>query len=93
MDEHIVFSELQRNYCTVQVLYSTLPAVNTFTVQSLTDVSIIDHTACVCCSLAEYVATGLIEVISPPASFYPDMASLKQTLGDPVERVRSGRTK
>ena len=31
--------------------------------------------------------TGLIEIISPPGEFYPDMASLKQTLGDDMERV------
>ena len=30
---------------------------------------------------------GLIEIISPPAEFYPDMTSLKQTLGDDMERV------
>uniref|UniRef100_A0A2R5LNF2 Putative alpha-13-mannosyl-glycoprotein 4-beta-n-acetylglucosaminyltransferase b n=1 Tax=Ornithodoros turicata TaxID=34597 RepID=A0A2R5LNF2_9ACAR len=36
----------------------------------------------------EYVESGLLEVISPPASFYPDMDKLKQTLGDPLERVK-----
>nr|CAD7398394.1 unnamed protein product [Timema poppensis] len=34
------------------------------------------------------VESGLIEVISPPVSYYPDMESLQQTLGDPPERVR-----
>ena len=33
------------------------------------------------------VDIGLIEIISPPAEFYPDMTSLKQTLGDDMERV------
>ena len=26
--------------------------------------------------------SGLIEIISPPGDFYPDMAGLKQTLGE-----------
>ena len=34
-----------------------------------------------------FIDTGLIEIISPPGEFYPDMASLKQTLGDDMERV------
>ncbi|XP_063239914.1 alpha-1,3-mannosyl-glycoprotein 4-beta-N-acetylglucosaminyltransferase A-like isoform X2 [Bacillus rossius redtenbacheri] len=36
----------------------------------------------------DQVESGLIEVISPPASYYPDLDSLQQTLGDPLERVR-----
>ena len=28
-----------------------------------------------------FVDTGLIEIISPPGEFYPDMSGLKQTLG------------
>ena len=31
---------------------------------------------------------GLLEVISPPSSFYPDMNSLRITLNDPIERVK-----
>ena len=31
--------------------------------------------------------SGLIEIISPPAGFYPDMSSLKQTLGNIVEKL------
>ncbi|PSN35353.1 Alpha-1,3-mannosyl-glycoprotein 4-beta-N-acetylglucosaminyltransferase B [Blattella germanica] len=37
---------------------------------------------------SEQVESGLIEVISPPASYYPDMDNLRETLGDPPERVR-----
>uniref|UniRef100_A0A0P4W976 Alpha-1,3-mannosyl-glycoprotein 4-beta-N-acetylglucosaminyltransferase B n=1 Tax=Scylla olivacea TaxID=85551 RepID=A0A0P4W976_SCYOL len=36
----------------------------------------------------EHLESGLLEVISPPESFYPDMNNLRQTLGDPMERVR-----
>lgn len=32
--------------------------------------------------------SGLLEVISPPAEFYPDMDNLKLTFGDTKERVR-----
>lgn len=35
-----------------------------------------------------YVENGLIEVISPPASYYPNMDNLKITLNDPLERVK-----
>lgn len=36
----------------------------------------------------EHLESGLLEVISPPESFYPNMDKLRQTLGDPMERVR-----
>lgn len=34
------------------------------------------------------VSAGLIEVVSPPASFYPDFSLLKSTFGDSKERVK-----
>ncbi|XP_065171770.1 alpha-1,3-mannosyl-glycoprotein 4-beta-N-acetylglucosaminyltransferase B-like [Atheta coriaria] len=34
------------------------------------------------------VDSGLIEVVSPSVSYYPDMDKLRSTLGDPLERVR-----
>lgn len=37
---------------------------------------------------SQYVESGLIEVLSPPASYYPNMDKLKITLNDPPERVR-----
>uniref|UniRef100_A0A2P2HXG7 Alpha-1,3-mannosyl-glycoprotein 4-beta-N-acetylglucosaminyltransferase B n=1 Tax=Hirondellea gigas TaxID=1518452 RepID=A0A2P2HXG7_9CRUS len=39
-------------------------------------------------NLAEHVKSGLIDVVSPPSSFYPDFNSLRRTLGDPLERVK-----
>ena len=30
--------------------------------------------------------TGLIDIISPPSEFYPNMTSLKQTVWEPLER-------
>lgn len=35
-----------------------------------------------------YVENGLIEVLSPSSSYYPDMEKLRITLNDPPERVR-----
>merc|ERR1719308_676154 len=35
----------------------------------------------------KHLESGLMEVISPPLEFYPDMTALKQTLGDDMERV------
>ncbi|XP_066287060.1 alpha-1,3-mannosyl-glycoprotein 4-beta-N-acetylglucosaminyltransferase B-like isoform X2 [Branchiostoma lanceolatum] len=34
------------------------------------------------------IESGLLEIISPPAGFYPDLDSLKETFGDPRERVK-----
>ena len=36
----------------------------------------------------ESVESGLLEVIAPPANFYPDMDHLKLTFGDTKERVK-----
>ncbi|CAH2223347.1 alpha-1,3-mannosyl-glyco 4-beta-N-acetylglucosaminyltransferase A isoform X1 [Pelobates cultripes] len=33
------------------------------------------------------ISSGLIEVISPPATYYPDLSNLKETFGDSKERV------
>jgi alpha-1,3-mannosylglycoprotein beta-1,4-N-acetylglucosaminyltransferase A/B len=35
-----------------------------------------------------YIENGLIEVLSPPASYYPNMDKLRITLNDPIERVK-----
>lgn len=37
---------------------------------------------------SSYVENGLIEVLSPPASYYPNLDRLRQTLNDPPERVK-----
>ncbi|NXN07675.1 MGT4B acetylglucosaminyltransferase, partial [Indicator maculatus] len=34
------------------------------------------------------VQSGILEVISPPASYYPDLSNLKKTFGDSEDRVR-----
>ncbi|XP_065205041.1 alpha-1,3-mannosyl-glycoprotein 4-beta-N-acetylglucosaminyltransferase B-like [Planococcus citri] len=36
----------------------------------------------------EEIESGLIDIISPPSSFYPDFDKLPTTLSDPMERVR-----
>lgn len=35
-----------------------------------------------------YVENGLIEVVSPPASYYPNLDKLRITLNDPPERIK-----
>jgi len=35
----------------------------------------------------QHLTSGLLEVISPPSEFYPDMTNLRQTLGDDMNRV------
>ncbi|XP_066435171.1 alpha-1,3-mannosyl-glycoprotein 4-beta-N-acetylglucosaminyltransferase A [Eleutherodactylus coqui] len=37
---------------------------------------------------ATEIGSGLVEVISPPATYYPDLTNLKETFGDSKERVR-----
>ena len=32
--------------------------------------------------------SGILDIISPPAEFYPNWTNLRQTLGDPLERVQ-----
>lgn len=36
----------------------------------------------------EYLDNGLIEIISPPSSYYPNWDKLRITLNDPIERVK-----
>ncbi|KAK8772221.1 hypothetical protein V5799_024534 [Amblyomma americanum] len=38
--------------------------------------------------LKEHVESGLLEIISPPQSYYPNMDELPETLGDPLTRVK-----
>ncbi|XP_030306544.1 alpha-1,3-mannosyl-glycoprotein 4-beta-N-acetylglucosaminyltransferase-like protein MGAT4D [Calypte anna] len=39
-------------------------------------------------SFPREIQSGVLEVISPPASYYPDLSNLKKTLGDSENRVR-----
>ncbi|XP_029936257.1 alpha-1,3-mannosyl-glycoprotein 4-beta-N-acetylglucosaminyltransferase A isoform X1 [Myripristis murdjan] len=52
----------------------------------------IDYVQSVVASLEKEFSTelssGLLEVISPPAAYYPDLSNLKETFGDSRERVR-----
>ncbi|NWZ27226.1 MGT4B acetylglucosaminyltransferase, partial [Asarcornis scutulata] len=34
------------------------------------------------------IQSGVLEIISPPASYYPDLSNLRKTLGDSEDRVR-----
>jgi len=37
---------------------------------------------------SEHLQSGLLEIISPPPQFYPDLTRLEETLGDSMDRVR-----
>jgi len=37
---------------------------------------------------SEHIDSGLLEIIAPPATYYPNLTNIRQTLGDPLERVR-----
>ena len=37
---------------------------------------------------SKQIDVGVLEVISPPAEFYPNLTALRQTLGDEQERVQ-----
>ncbi|KFV05041.1 Alpha-1,3-mannosyl-glycoprotein 4-beta-N-acetylglucosaminyltransferase B, partial [Pterocles gutturalis] len=39
-------------------------------------------------SFPKEIQSGVLEVISPPASYYPDLSNLKKTFGDSEDRVR-----
>uniref|UniRef100_A0A8C5T0Y0 MGAT4 family member D n=1 Tax=Malurus cyaneus samueli TaxID=2593467 RepID=A0A8C5T0Y0_9PASS len=39
-------------------------------------------------NLQKVIQSGVLEVISPPASYYPDLSNLKKTFGDSEDRVR-----
>uniref|UniRef100_A0A8C3JSB0 MGAT4 family member D n=1 Tax=Calidris pygmaea TaxID=425635 RepID=A0A8C3JSB0_9CHAR len=39
-------------------------------------------------SFPREIQSGILEVISPPASYYPDLSNLKKTFGDSEDRVR-----
>ncbi|MEE6461481.1 hypothetical protein FKM82_001299 [Ascaphus truei] len=39
-------------------------------------------------SFPKEIQSGVLEVISPPASYYPDLTQIKETFGDSKERVR-----
>ncbi|XP_074847808.1 alpha-1,3-mannosyl-glycoprotein 4-beta-N-acetylglucosaminyltransferase A isoform X3 [Carettochelys insculpta] len=34
------------------------------------------------------ISSGLVEIISPPSAYYPDLTNLRETFGDSKERVR-----
>jgi alpha-1,3-mannosylglycoprotein beta-1,4-N-acetylglucosaminyltransferase A/B len=36
----------------------------------------------------KYIEMGVLDVISPPPEFYPNMTNLKLSLGDKLERVQ-----
>lgn len=54
-----------------------------------TDLAFVTETAkSIKASFAPQLESGILEIMSPPAEFYPDMGGIRQTLGDSLERVQ-----
>uniref|UniRef100_A0A663NB64 MGAT4 family member D n=1 Tax=Athene cunicularia TaxID=194338 RepID=A0A663NB64_ATHCN len=71
------FSEEQKNDCVIIIF---IAEVNAEYVNSVAE--------SVKTSFPREIQSGVLEVISPPASYYPDLSNLKQTFGDSEDRVR-----
>ncbi|XP_010150381.1 PREDICTED: alpha-1,3-mannosyl-glycoprotein 4-beta-N-acetylglucosaminyltransferase A-like, partial [Eurypyga helias] len=70
-------SEEQKNDCVIIIFVAE---VNTEYVNSIAE--------SVKSSFPREIQSGVLEVISPPASYYPDLSNLKKTFGDSEDRVR-----
>ncbi|XP_010175492.1 alpha-1,3-mannosyl-glycoprotein 4-beta-N-acetylglucosaminyltransferase B [Antrostomus carolinensis] len=70
-------SEEQKNDCVIIVFVAE---VNAEYVNSVAE--------SVKTSFPREIQSGVLEVISPPASYYPDLSNLKKTFGDSEDRVR-----
>ncbi|XP_015481100.1 alpha-1,3-mannosyl-glycoprotein 4-beta-N-acetylglucosaminyltransferase-like protein MGAT4D isoform X4 [Parus major] len=70
-------SEEQKKDCIIIIF---IAEVNTEYVKSIAE--------SVKTSFPREVQSGVLEVISPPASYYPDFSNLEKTLGDSEDRVR-----
>ncbi|OXB62933.1 hypothetical protein ASZ78_006868 [Callipepla squamata] len=70
-------SEKQKNDCVIIIFVAE---VNAEYVNSVAE--------SVKASFPREVQSGVLEVISPPASYYPDLSNLKKTFGDSEDRVR-----
>uniref|UniRef100_A0A8C8B5U4 MGAT4 family member D n=1 Tax=Otus sunia TaxID=257818 RepID=A0A8C8B5U4_9STRI len=66
------FSEEQKNDCVIIIFVAEV----SFIAESVKT------------SFPREIQSGVLEVISPPASYYPDLSNLKQTFGDSEDRVR-----
>ncbi|XP_050751935.1 alpha-1,3-mannosyl-glycoprotein 4-beta-N-acetylglucosaminyltransferase-like protein MGAT4D [Gymnogyps californianus] len=70
-------SEEQKNDCVIIIFVAE---VNAEYVNSVAE--------SVKASFPREIQSGVLEVISPPASYYPDLSNLKKTLGDSEDRIR-----
>ncbi|POI35054.1 hypothetical protein CIB84_001194 [Bambusicola thoracicus] len=70
-------SEKQKNDCVIIIFVAE---VNAEYVNSVAE--------SVKTSFPREVQSGLLEIISPPASYYPDLSNLRKTFGDSEDRVR-----
>ncbi|KAM4807703.1 alpha-1,3-mannosyl-glycoprotein 4-beta-N-acetylglucosaminyltransferase-like protein MGAT4D [Rhinophrynus dorsalis] len=77
---HSLFSELSAKEKTDCVVIVFIAEVNEKYVRELAD-NIKE-------SFPHEIQSGVLEIISPPASFYPDLSNVSETFGDSKERVR-----
>ncbi|XP_021252691.1 alpha-1,3-mannosyl-glycoprotein 4-beta-N-acetylglucosaminyltransferase-like protein MGAT4D isoform X1 [Numida meleagris] len=70
-------SEKQKNDCVIIIFVAE---VNAEYVSSVAE--------SVKTSFPREVQSGVLEIISPPASYYPDLSNLRKTFGDSEDRVR-----
>uniref|UniRef100_G1KAS2 MGAT4 family member D n=2 Tax=Anolis carolinensis TaxID=28377 RepID=G1KAS2_ANOCA len=70
-------SEMQKNNCVAIVFIAEVDSEYTNSI-----------TESIRSNFPEEVGSGFLEVITPPASYYPELSNLKQTFGDSKERVR-----
>uniref|UniRef100_A0A671RMX1 Alpha-1,3-mannosyl-glycoprotein 4-beta-N-acetylglucosaminyltransferase B-like n=1 Tax=Sinocyclocheilus anshuiensis TaxID=1608454 RepID=A0A671RMX1_9TELE len=83
----------QKQSYLVNTLQSLLYDLSTAERKDIVIVVFVAEVTIYLCSLFSYISpdavrSGVIEVISPSPHYYPDFSNLKETFGDPKERVR-----
>jgi len=71
---------------------SEADAADTLVILMIAEPHDTDHVKKVAESMAttfkSQLSSGLLEIIAPPPEFYPDMSNLRQTFGDPADRIQ-----
>ncbi|KAF1495881.1 Alpha-1,3-mannosyl-glycoprotein 4-beta-N-acetylglucosaminyltransferase B, partial [Eudyptula minor novaehollandiae] len=78
-------SEEQKNDCVIIIFVGEVTAVRGCPEKSFQGMG--SHQASFH-SFPKEIQSGVLEVISPPASYYPELSNLKKTFGDSEDRVR-----
>lgn len=82
---HSVVAGLEKEW----VLFSIFHSFRIYRAErSVCRTSVTLMTPPLCSRFSTELSSGLLEVISPPVTYYPDLNNLKETFGDSKERVR-----